>query len=214
MFHPDSPRGMEADLHVRAPFERLEFEKSPFLSLCSFSPGVRRPPGPRGTPATLTPSDPAARGRRRRRSGRKGSERGARGRGGETPRGGAGARGRGVRAAAAASPACGTCRCLRPSWSRRRQQPNANIVAIPKLGVEETRPSVRQLRAVGKRRRRGDRPGRAEETHTPPAPTARRPSRPRGTRVFPPGRRRRSTAASRGGRADGRARGAATARGL
>lgn len=187
---------------MRTPFERLEFEKSPFCSLCSFSPGVRRPPGPRGTPVTLTPSDPAACGRRRLSSGRKGSERGARGRGGETPRGGAGARGRGVRAAAAAaSPACGTCRCLRPSWSRRRQQPNANIVAIPKLRVEETRPSVRQLRAVGKRRRRGDRPGRAEETHTPPAPTSRRPFRPRGIRVLPPGRRRRSTAASRGGRA-------------
>lgn len=43
---------------MRAPFERLEFEKSPFLSLCSFSPGVRRPPGPRGTPATLPPQTP------------------------------------------------------------------------------------------------------------------------------------------------------------
>lgn len=81
----------------------------------------------------------------------------ARGRGGGrgTGRGGAGARGLGVRAAAA-SPACGTCPCLRPSWSSLRQQPNGNIVAILRLRVYETRfyPSGR-LRAVGKRRRRG-----------------------------------------------------------
>lgn len=79
----------------------------------------------------------------------------ARGRGRGTGRGGAGARGLGVRAAAAASPACGTCPCLRPSWSSLRQQPNGNIVAILRFRVYETRfyPSGR-LQAVGKRRRR------------------------------------------------------------
>nr|XP_045753165.1 uncharacterized protein LOC123859402 isoform X2 [Mirounga angustirostris] len=46
------------------------------------------------------------------------------------------ARARGVRAAAAAaSPACGTCPCLRPSWSSLRQQPNGNIVALLRVTV-------------------------------------------------------------------------------
>lgn len=138
---PTSSRRMEANLHLRVPLiywssKRLSSSAFVPLSLGSqatcptgYTCPSRRPRSWQPAIAECSPGETTA-ARKEGKSRARGRWRAAGwGWGRGKPRGVAGARARAA-AAAAASPACGTCPCLRPSWSRRRQQANGNIVAM------------------------------------------------------------------------------------
>lgn len=130
---------MEGNVHLRVPLNDWA-QNAQFLRLCPSLPGLEAT-----CPGHTCRSHCAAHRLRTRawRNRRLAPPRAGGGGGRETRRGGADARERGVRAAAAASPACGTCPCLRPSWSRYVSSRMATLWRYCRLRAQETRPFVR-----------------------------------------------------------------------